>query len=311
MNDAVVVLSRDLVLSSILQRLITGRQVICCKEEQPALDVIFHSLPRLLIVEIEHKESRSISIINDLKSDPIFGQIPIIAILPDTHEIMRWDQLLTDDYLRRSDVERDGALRVELCLARATRVVEINPLTRLPGNITISHQIQQRLDGGEIFALAYADLDYFKPFNDKYGFSRGDEVIKMVGRLVLNLVREQQPQGSFVGHVGGDDFVFISDIDKVEEISNNILLYYSQIVPTFYDADDRGRGSIVSVDREGKQRSFPLMALSIGIAHNRLRQFAHHGEIVEIAAEMKKHAKGKKGNACSIDRRTSVQKSGS
>lgn len=308
MNNAVVILSPDIVLSSILQRLIAGCQVICYKEEQPALDFIYHSLPRLLVVQIQDEQSRSVGIINDLKSDPVFGQIPIIAIVPDDLVISSWDRLLADDYLRRSAVERETALRVSLCLSRADRIVEISPLTRLPGNITISRQIQQRLDSGQTFALAYADLDYFKPFNDKYGFSRGDEVIKMVGRLILNLVREQQPQGSFVGHVGGDDFVFIVECDAVEATSTSILSYYSQIVPTFYDAEDRERGSIVSVDREGKQRSFPLMTLSIGIAHNRIRKFVHYGELVEIASDMKKHAKGKKGNAFSIDRRALAKK---
>jgi diguanylate cyclase (GGDEF)-like protein len=268
-------------------------------------------LPRLLILETGDDSRRTLGIISDLKGDPVFGQIPIIAILPDSFEIPSWDLMPTDDYLRRKDVEAEVALRVALSLARADRIVEINPLTRLPGNITISRQIQQRLDAGELFALAYADLDYFKPFNDKYGFSRGDEVIKMVGRLILNLVREHQPQGSFVGHVGGDDFVFLVGVDMVEAIADNILSNYAQIVPMFYDADDRERGSIVSVDREGKQRSFPLMALSIGIAHNRVRKFVHYGEIVEVASEMKKHAKGKKGNACSIDRRTAAKKSSS
>lgn len=311
MNESIVVISGDLVLSNILQRHITGRQVICYKEIQPALDFIYHSLPRLLVLEIGDDNRRTFGIVSDLKGDPVFGQIPIIAIIPDSFEIPSWDLMPTDDYLRRKDVEAEVSLRVALSLARADRIVEINPLTRLPGNITISRQIQQRLDAGEIFALAYADLDYFKPFNDKYGFSRGDEVIKMVGRLILNLVRELQQQGSFVGHVGGDDFVFLVGVDAVETIVGNILSNYEQIVPMFYDADDRERGSIVSVDREGKQRSFPLMALSIGIAHNRIRKFVHYGEIVEVASEMKKHAKGKKGNAYSIDRRTAAKKSSS
>jgi diguanylate cyclase (GGDEF)-like protein len=192
---------------------------------------------------------------------------------------------------------------VELSLFREQRIVEINPLTRLPGNITITKEIQRRLDAAELFAVAYADIDNFKPFNDKYGFSRGDEVLKMVGRVILNIVKEVQPHGSFVGHVGGDDFVFITEPDNVETAATRINDYFDQLVPTFYDPEDRAIGEIVSVDREGKERRFPLMTNSIGIAHTRNRTFAHYSEITQIAAEMKHFSKSTPGSVYKIDRR--------
>lgn len=303
MTESVVIISPDIVLTSILQRLLSAFDVTTFKDITASLDLIYNRQPNLVVIEIDRADAPAVRIINDLKNDPVFGRLPIIAIFGDDYSVDSWNELLVDDFVWRSDMERKILLRVELCLARAERVVEINPLTRLPGNITISRQIMTRLDNGETFALAYADLDFFKPFNDKYGFGRGDEVLKMVGRLILNIVREQQPQGSFVGHIGGDDFVFIMDVDKVEGTATQIISYYKQIVPTFYDMDDRERGSITSVDREGRQKSFPLMSISIGIAHNKLRSFVHYGEMVEVASEMKKHAKGKKGSAYSIDRR--------
>ncbi|HMK43948.1 MAG TPA: diguanylate cyclase [Dissulfurispiraceae bacterium] len=303
MTDAIVFISRDIVLTSIIQRLLGAFQVSCFKDMQHALDLIYHSQPRMLIFDVENTENPDVHMLNDLKSDPVFGQIPLLVILPDTLHRISWETLFADDYLRRRDVEGEILTRVALCLSRSDRIVEINPLTRLPGNITITRQIQHRLDAGDIFALAYADLDYFKPFNDKYGFSRGDEVIRMVGRLILNLVREEQPSGSFVGHVGGDDYVFITLVDIVEAASERILQYHEQIVPTFYDPEDRERGSIISIDRENRERVFPLMSLSIGVAHNRVRSFSHYGEMVEVAAEMKKYSKTKTGSSLSMDRR--------
>lgn len=308
MTDSVVVISRDIVLTSILQRLLNSFEVTCFKDITSSLDLIYNRQPNLIVIELESADANAIRMINDLKGDPVFGRLPIIAIFSDDFTIGSWDDLLIDDFIWRSDMEQKILLRTQLCLARAERMVEINPLTRLPGNITISRQIKARIDRGDLFALAYADLDYFKPFNDKYGFGRGDEVLKMVGRLILNLVREQQPQGSFVGHIGGDDFVFIMDVDKVEATAKQIIAFYKQIVPTFYDMDDRERGNITSVDREGRQKTFPLMAISIGIAHNRLRSFVHYGEMVEVASEMKKHAKEKKDSSFSIDRRVLPKK---
>jgi diguanylate cyclase (GGDEF)-like protein len=308
MTESVVVISSDLVLTSILQRLLSSFDITIFKHITASLDLIYNHQPSLLILDIDENDTASIRIINDLKEDPVLGRLPIVAIFPADFAEAAWDDLLVDDFIRRSDIERDILLRVQLCLARAERVVEINPLTRLPGNITISRQIMTRLDRKETFALAYADLDFFKPFNDKYGFGRGDEVLKMVGRLMLNLVREQQPYGSFVGHIGGDDFVFIMDVEKAEFTAKQIIFYHEQIILTFYDMEDRQLGGIVSVDREGQQKSFPFISLSIGIAHNRFRKYVHYGEMIEVASEMKKHAKKEKGSACSIDRRMPERK---
>ena len=137
-------------------------------------------------------------------------------------------------------------MRVDLCFARCDRMVELNPLTRLPGNISINRQIQCRLDRGIPFALAYADLDHFKPFNDKYGFSRGDEVIKITGRLMLNIVRNTSLPNIFVGHVGGDDFVCMMDPSLIEEACQDVIDAFDHIVPSFYDPEDRESGNIQS-----------------------------------------------------------------
>ena len=268
-----------------------------------ALDFIYNSQPDFLILDLAENDATDIRILNDLKSDPIFGQIPVIALFSEDFDIPSWEHLLADDYLRRSRVESELGKRVELGFFRAERIVEINPLTRLPGNITITRQIQNRIDRGDMFAVGYADIDFFKPFNDKYGFSRGDEVLKMVGRLILNIVKEQQPHGSFVGHVGGDDFILVMEVDAVEEASRRITEYFDKMIITFYDTIDRERGQIASLDREGKERTFPIMTLSIGISHNKYRSFAHYSEISQIAGEMKHCSKSVSGSCFRIDRR--------
>jgi diguanylate cyclase (GGDEF)-like protein len=176
-------------------------------------------------------------------------------------------------------------------------------LTGLPGNIQITKQIQKRLDAGEQFALAYADLDYFKPYNDRFGFSRGDEVLKMLGRLILNTVKERQPGNSFVGHIGGDDLVFIMDCDSIEETAGKIIGFFDRIIPTFYDPEERAKGFIESLDREGQKRDYPLISLSIGIVCNRDKEFTHYGEMAEIASDMKKYAKTVTGSCIKMDRR--------
>lgn len=303
--NSVVLITRDLVLRNRLEKVLADSfRVLFFSNLQSSLDYIYSSMPDLMVIESNGvNDQRTRSILGDLKSDPIFGQIPILTICDDDLVAPDWDYLVADDYVRKCSIETEARARVELCLERSARFVEINPLTRLPGNIAILKQIQTRLDSGEIFAVAWADLDDFKPFNDKYGFARGDEVLKMVGRLVLNTVKEEQPYGSFVGHIGGDDFVFIVEHDAARAVSEKIIRNFDDIIPIFYDEEDRAKGYIESADRSGNRRVFPVMTISIGVAHNRLIPFSLSVEITEIASEMKRYAKQTPGSCYKVDRR--------
>jgi diguanylate cyclase (GGDEF)-like protein len=259
-------------------------------------------LPNLIVLELRQDDEETIRNLTNLKEEPIFSQLPVLAVLENSDNI-NWTRLLVEDYIRSFEIEKDIGNRSELCIARSDRTVEINPLTRLPGNISISRQVQERLDKGEKFAFAYADLDHFKPFNDKYGFSRGDEVIRITGRIILNIVRNGRTENSFVGHIGGDDFVFITDINEVEQVSSNITDAFDQIIPTLYDAEDKEIGYIQAIDRLGTMRTFPIMTLSIGIADNLIKNYSHYGAMTEVASDMKKHAKQFKESCYKIDHR--------
>ncbi|RPH89912.1 MAG: GGDEF domain-containing protein [Desulfobacteraceae bacterium] len=302
--QTIVPITEDQTLAGLVgKHLGEAYQLVFFCQIQSSLDYIYNSLPDLILIDLRPGDPQVTRLLSDLKEDPIFGQIPVLAVLGDDTLIRGWEGMKCDDYLRRSLLETDLAARVGLCILRAERNVEVSPLTRLPGNITIIKQIQSRLDRGDIFALAYADIDYFKPFNDKYGFSRGDEVLKMLGRLILNIVKQKQSQKSFVGHIGGDDFVFIVEPALAEEIAEEIIDNLDQIIPTFYDPEDRKRGAILARDRRGRERTFPLITLSIGVTNNQTKKFTHYGQMAEVASEMKKFAKMLQGSCCRLDRR--------
>jgi diguanylate cyclase (GGDEF)-like protein len=301
----IIVVSRDIVLTSLADRLLSPHfRTLVFREAVSAVDSIFNDIPNMVIVEIIPGDAPAVEILNNLKEDPMFNQIPVLAILGDQPTAVRWEDLFVEDYLWKGDVERDLLLRAWLAIIRSERIVEINPLTRLPGNISINRQTRERMERGENFSFAYADLEDFKPFNDKYGFSRGDEVIKIAGRLILNIVKNRQPQGSFIGHIGGDDFVFIMDSGLIEEACADIIRAFDQIIPTVYDPEDRERGGIESVDRRGMTRFFPFIGLSIGVTGTNVRHFSHFGELTGAASEMKNHAKKTKGSSYSMDKRT-------
>jgi len=300
----IIVVSKDTVLIAFISKIFDQRyNVVAFKGIESALDFIYNTIPALLIVRLDLGDNVTMGVLGAIKEDPIFSQVPVMAVFGSDDILPEWDMFFVDDYIRTKELEREMTKRVELCITRSEKIVEINPLTRLPGNISINKQIQARLDSGESFGLAYLDINQFKPFNDKYGFTRGDEAIKVVGRLLLNIVKNKQIKGSFVGHIGGDDFVYIMDMDLIEKTSEEIIDSFNSVIGTFYDPGDKSKGFIESVDRHGALKTFPIMTLSIGIANSRAGHFSHYGEITEIASKMKSYAKHSKGNCFKVDRR--------
>jgi diguanylate cyclase (GGDEF)-like protein len=295
MSGSILFISPNSMVTERLQKSLTDMaETTIFSHLRFAFDHIYNDIPNLIIVDT-HADREAASLLITLKEDPLFAHLPVLAILGDEDPAPDWKLLPVEDYIRQGDLEKDVRMKVELCLARSERIVEVNPLTRLPGNISINRQIQSRLDRGIPFALAYADLDHFKPFNDKYGFSRGDEVIKITGRLMLNIVRNKSQRDIFVGHIGGDDFVCLMNPLWIEETCQEVIDAFDHIVPSFYDPEDREAGYIQSYNREGQARTYPIMSISIGIASTDQGTFSHFGEVTSIASEMKhvakKHAK--------------------
>ena len=274
------------------------------KEGRPAIDYIFSSPPDMLIVDSKIKDINVFDVITLIKSENIYRQVPVIICFEENFDL-DVDKVCSteiDDFLIRPLDVKETIARIYLTYQRSFRALDANPLTKLPGNTSIIRHIQMLLDKKEEFALAYADLDNFKAFNDRYGFSRGDEVILMTARIITNMVRSFKGINSFVGHIGGDDFVFIVPLEYAELACKGIVNNFDSIIPYFYDEEDKKRGYIVSKDRQGNERKFPFVAISIGVVFNR-GNFKHYGEISQEAVNLKKKAKEYEGSCYILDRR--------
>lgn len=304
MKQTIVMVSPDVSLTDTIRRVVNDAYLLTIVVDmQNALDHIYQSIPDLLIVDLRAEGRDLLNILSDLKDDPIFKQLPVLAIFADNIYIADWRTMLVEDYIRESFLEKEILDRINLGIVRSARIVEMNPLTRLPGNISINYQIQERLDRREQFVLAYADLDYFKPFNDKYGFGRGDEVIKITGRIITNAVKNLQPRGSFVGHIGGDDFVYIMQPSLAEQAAQDIIATFDKIIPTFYDKEDRSKGGLESIDRNDNATFFPIITVSIGIAGTTGKKFDHYGALTQLASEITHYAKRSRASCYHSDMR--------
>lgn len=179
-----------------------------------------------------------------------------------------------------------------------------NPLTGLPGNVTIANYIDSCLNSGRIICVLYCDLDNFKAYNDKYGFTRGDDAI-LYTRDCLNAVAKRKDiKDAFIGHEGGDDFVVILDFEYWEIFAKAFITTFDRGIYQFYNAIDARNGFIESVNRQGERQRFPLISISVAVVTNKTRPFRRHAEMIAIAAEVKKYVKSMDGSCYAIDRRS-------
>ena len=152
--------------------------------------------------------------------------------------------------------------------------------------------------------LFRSDLDKFKAFNDKYGFERGDEIIKNTARILISSVQEKGNPEDFIGHIGGDDFVVITTPNNIDPLYNAIIQKFDTLAPTLYSKEDLAMGYIVGKDRQGNKAMIPLVSISIGVVTNEKNKITHMGQVGEIGAELKKYAKSLDGSNYVTERRT-------
>jgi diguanylate cyclase (GGDEF)-like protein len=289
-------------LSETLER--ADFEVVTAARGREAIEAICARPPMCAVIKEDFFNPLNASIVADLKADNVYGHVPILAVLEESElNGADWTRLPVDDYLVAPLSESELLSRVRLSIARIQRDIHANPLTGLPGNPSIMLQAERRIRTGLPFALAHADLDSFKPFNDHYGFARGDEVIRMTARLIANTIKSLDSPDTHVGHIGGDDFVFMVPPELADTACTRFLQDFDQIVMNFYDPEDIEQGGINSVNRQGVAQTFPIMTCSIGVVDTGQIPVQHIGELCSRLAEVKSFAKKLPGSSYLIDRR--------
>lgn len=184
--------------------------------------------------------------------------------------------------------------------------LDASPLTRLPGGIAIENILKKRIETQQPMAFCLIDLDNFKSFNDRYGYAKGSELLKETGRIIEEAVRTLGTPEDFVGHIGGDDFVVITEPERMRSIGEEIISRFDKRVPDFYDHGDREKGYIMGRTRQGVEMKFPILTISIAIVTNERKSLSSALQASEIAAELKDYAKSIPKSVLVIDKRRSV-----
>lgn len=270
-----------------------------------ALDLALQHRPDLVLLDLMLPGVDGVEVCRQLRKDPRTAAVGIIML---TARNLPSDRVAgleagADDYVDKPFDIDELVARVHTSLRRARQLRATSPLTGLPGNFEIESRLDDKIADGAPFALLHVDLDGFKAYNDCYGFLRGDRAIVQTARVIQASVEEVGGSGSFVGHVGGDDFIVVCDVDRAEDLSRAIVERFDAQVDSLYDPDDRERGFIELVDRTGAPHRHAFVSVSIGVASTDVRTFTSSTEAAAVAVELKRYAKAAHGSAWRIDRR--------
>lgn len=275
-----------------------------------SLDIALKNIPSLIIINEDNIDEDIISICQKIKKDDDNSITPVIVLSSNKNHTHRINllKLGVSHYIINPINEDFFYYTIQNTLKLIYINRRVSPLTGLPGNVQIQAEMKKRFSLKETFAMIYIDLDNFKAYNDIYGFLKGDQIIKFTAKIILKNVHTDEYEDSFVGHIGGDDFVAIVSETDYERICQNIITDFDSNVSKFFTEDDVNRGYFEVANRKGIMEQFPLTSISIGVVEVEVGRFANVLEIGEAGASVKHLAKTIQGSTYVIDRRKNGEK---
>ncbi len=263
------------------------------------------NIPDLIIINEDGIKKDIIDICKTIRSYNDNSITPIIVISSNTEKMHRVDVLKNAvEYYIKAPIDEQYIYYTVKNIVRLMQTNRrVSPLTGLPGNVQIQVELKKRLLRRKEFAVLYLDLDNFKEYNDIYGFLKGDEVIKYTAKTILKIIHKHKSEDTFVGHIGGDDFVAILSKVDYEDVCKDILANFDEGIKEYFTEDDLEKGYLEVANRKGIIEQFPLTALSIGVVKVNPGEYENTLEIGEMGAQVKHLAKTQMGSAYAINRR--------
>ena len=282
-----------------------GYDVLEACDGAQAIEVAQRENPDLVLLDVMMPNMDGYESCRRLRSAFATRHIPIIMLTAKTEDA---DKVMgleggANDYVTKPWQARELMLRVRNVLEWSRQQRSASPLTGLPGNASIGDEITRHLGSGQPFALLQLDIDHFKAFNDLYGYSRGDRAIRTLSRVLVEAAEHNGGAASFVGHIGGDDFVVLTTPDHAEDLGEEIIAEFDRQVLSLYEPADRERGYVEVRNRQHQLDRFPLMGVTLALVSTDRIPVTHMGQLLDIAQELKAHGKGIPGSVLVGERR--------
>ncbi len=269
------------------------------------VEVALRSIPSLIIIDEDNSDINIVEFCKSIRSNEDNSITPIIVVGSNQDKLHQVEVLKTDVeyYIERPIDDEYFYYIIKNIIGLLSKNRRISPLTGLPGNVQIQAEMKKRLLNKEIFAIMYFDLDNFKAYNDVYGFSNGDEIIKFTARTISKHIHQIPNSNNFVGHIGGDDFVAIIGKTDYDAVCQNIIAEFDKFAVDFYNEVDIERGFVEVANRRGIIEQFPLTSISIAVLEVDSKVYKTTLEIGEVAGQIKHQAKAILGSTYVINRR--------
>ncbi|HEV3406163.1 MAG TPA: response regulator [Candidatus Dormibacteraeota bacterium] len=306
-HDIALVVDDDDQVLRLVKRVLerAGFECVTVSDGHSAHDAAVEWRPDIILLDLMIGEVTGDDIMAQLRDDFRTRLIPVVVLTARDSLKDKVEHLLSgaDDYVTKPFIPEELVARLRAVITRSTTTRGLSPLTGMSGNSDILREISHRLAESERFAVLYPDIDAFKSYNDHYGFLRGDDVIKTLATIILEVLEERHSNHHFAGHVGGDDFVILTEPTLAESIAEDITRRFDAAIPALYDPPDRDQGWIESEERSGNILRTPLVSVSIGIVIAEPGSYASPAAVAARASEVKGVAKRMPGSKWVLDRR--------
>ena len=273
------------------------------------IDIALKNIPSIIIINEDAIEVDIVDLCKKIRNDDDNSITPVIVVSSndDTEHRITILKEAIEYYIKKPVNEKYLYYTVKNISRLLTINRRISPLTGLPGNVQIHAELKKRLANKEEFSVLYLDLDNFKAYNDVYGFLKGDQIIKFTADIITASVHEAYQEGTFVGHIDGDDFVAIIPGTNSEKLCQTIISQFDSRVLSFFTPEDAEKGYIEVPNRKGIIEQFPLTSISIGVVVANTNRFYNILEIGEVGAQVKHAAKSVAGSSYAIDKRKPLE----
>ena len=303
-GESILIVEGDQAFRSLLTQLLeqSGYRVHAISRGDEAIPALEKDPPTLALLNWKLPGLSGLEVCRAIRAHRRLRGLPVILLTErdELEDRLAGIETGVDDTMLQPYNDRELLARIRSAIRVRRRSLDANPLTGLPGNLAIYEELERRIKDNAPLAVAYLDIDNFKVYNDLYGFEKGDVTIRTLAEITCDSVED------FVGHIGGDDFVYFSIPSRIAAEAQRIIKRFTAALERLYSREDLKQGSITAEDRRGDVVDFPLMSVTIvGITNEELK-ITRPAEVSKIVAELKSYGKSKPGSNYIQERRSGI-----